>query len=239
MSVAPIQGSNLHGETPSLRDASHREDLADSPVPSSQPPHMSFIREIIKAIRITLVLWLVTAIIYPLAVLVIGQGLFSSQANGSIMQNIDAQPIGSALIGQVFTSDKYFHGRPSSIRYSQGRKAKPTGISGTSNLAPSNPELINRVIEKANQLQDENIQPLADLIYTSGSGLDPHISVNAARQQVERVARARDVPENDILPLINKYTDGRFLGIFGEPGVNVLRLNYDLDLQDINRQNRP
>jgi potassium-transporting ATPase KdpC subunit len=200
---------------------------------------MTFIREIIKAIRITLVLWLITAIIYPLAILVIGQGLFPSQANGSMMKNIDDQPIGSALIGQVFTSEKYFHGRPSAVRYSQGRKAKPTGISGASNLAPGNPELVNRIIEKANQLRDENVQPWADLIYTSGSGLDPHISVNAARQQLERVARARDVKENEILPLINQYTDGRFLGIFGEPGVNILRLNYALDLQDINRENRP
>ncbi|MBD2360477.1 K(+)-transporting ATPase subunit C [Anabaena minutissima FACHB-250] len=199
---------------------------------------MSFIQEIIRAIRITLVLWLITAIIYPLGILVIGQGLFPSQANGSIMQSIEAQPIGSALIGQVFISDKYFHGRPSAVRYSQGRKARPIGISGASNLAPGNPELINRIIEKANQLRDENVQPWAELIYTSGSGLDPHISVNAARQQLERVARARDVKENEILPLINKYTDGRFLGIFGESGVNVLRLNYALDLQDINRQNR-
>jgi potassium-transporting ATPase KdpC subunit len=200
---------------------------------------MTFIREIIKAIRITLVLWLITAIIYPLAILVIGQGFFPSQANGSMMKNIDDQPIGSALIGQVFTSEKYFHGRPSAVRSSQGRKAKPTGISGASNLAPGNPELANRIIEKANQLRDENVQPWADLIYTSGSGLDPHISVNAARQQLERVARARDVKENEILPLINQYTDGRFLGIFGEPGVNILRLNYALDLQDINRENRP
>ncbi|QLE54232.1 K(+)-transporting ATPase subunit C [Nostoc sp. TCL26-01] len=197
---------------------------------------MSFIREIIKAIRITLVLWLITAIIYPLAILVIGQGLFPFQANGSIRKNLQAESIGSELIGQVFTSEKYFHSRPSAVRYSQGRKAKPTGISGASNLAPSNPELLNRIVEAANQLRDENIQPTADLIYTSGSGLDPHISFPAARQQLERVARARGVKEDEILTLINKYTDGRFLWIFGEPGVNVLRLNYALDLQDINRQ---
>ncbi|MDZ8053996.1 MAG: K(+)-transporting ATPase subunit C [Aulosira sp. ZfuVER01] len=197
---------------------------------------MSIIREIIRAIRVTLVLWLLTAIIYPLAILVVGQVAFPSQANGSIMQNIDAQPIGSALIGQAFTSDKYFHGRPSTVRYSQGKKAKPTGISGASNLAPSNPELLNRIVEQANQFRDENIQPTADLIYTSGSGLDPHISFKAARQQLERVARARNIKEDEIFPLINKYTDGRFLWIFGEPGVNVLRLNYALDLQEINRQ---
>ncbi|BAY93004.1 MULTISPECIES: K(+)-transporting ATPase subunit C [unclassified Tolypothrix] len=199
---------------------------------------MSIIREIIKSIRITLVLWLLTALIYPLLILVVGQVFFPLQANGSIMQNIDGQPdappIGSALIGQVFTSEKYFHGRPSTVRYSQGKKAKATGISGASNLAPTNPELLNRIVEQANQFRDENVQPTADLIYTSASGLDPHISVKSARQQLERVASARNVKAEEILPLINKYTDDRFLWVFGEPGVNVLRLNYALDLQEIN-----
>lgn len=184
----------------------------------------------------TLVLWLLTAIIYPLAIVVVGQVFFPFSANGSIIQNIDAKPIGSALIGQVFTSDQYFRGRPSAVRYSQGKKANPTGISGASNLAPSNPELTNRILEQGNQFRDENLEPFADLIYTSGSGLDPHISLKAARQQLERVARIRGVREDEILPLMNKYTDGRFLWIFGEPGVNVLRLNYALDLQEINRK---
>ncbi|WP_017651342.1 K(+)-transporting ATPase subunit C [Fortiea contorta] len=197
---------------------------------------MFIIREIIRAVRITLVLWLLTAIIYPLLILVVGQVFLPAQANGSVMVNIDNQPIGSALIGQVFTSEQYFHSRPSTVRYSQGKKARPTGISGASNLAPSNPELMNRILEQANQFRDENIQATADLIYTSGSGLDPHISIKAARQQLERVARARGIPENEILPLINKYTDGRFLWLFGEPGVNVLRLNYALDLQEFNRK---
>ncbi|WGV26938.1 K(+)-transporting ATPase subunit C [Halotia branconii] len=197
---------------------------------------MSFIRETLRAIRITLVLWLLTAIIYPLAILVIGQAAFPFQANGSVMVNINAKPIGSTLIGQSFTSERYFHGRPSTVRYSQGKKARPTGISGASNLAPSNPELLNRVIEQANKFEEENIQPSVDLIYTSGSGLDPHISLKTAWQQLERVASARGVKQDEIVPLVNKYTDGRFLWIFGEPGVNVLRLNYALDLQDINRQ---
>ncbi len=197
---------------------------------------MTFIREIIKAVRMTLVLWLLTAIIYPLAILIMGQTLFPFQANGSIMANVEAQAIGSALIGQTFTSDGYFHSRPSSVRYSQGEQASPTGISGASNFAPSNPALLDRIVAKANQFRDDNIQPLADLIYTSGSGLDPHISLSAARQQLRRVAGSRDIREDEILPLINRFTDRRFLWIFGEPGVNVLRLNYALDLQDINRQ---
>jgi K+-transporting ATPase ATPase C chain len=195
---------------------------------------MNFIRETITAVRMTLVLWLLTAIIYPLGILLIGQALFPFQANGSVMVNLDNQVIGSALIGQTFTSDRYFHGRPSAVRYSEGKQASPTGISGASNFAPSNPALLERIVEEANQLQEQNIEPLGDLIYASGSGLDPHISLRSARQQLSRVARARDVGENEIIPLINKYTDGRFLRTFGEPGVNVLRLNYALDLQEIN-----
>ncbi|MBU7582562.1 MAG: K(+)-transporting ATPase subunit C [Nostoc sp. TH1S01] len=198
---------------------------------------MVIIREALRAIRMTLILWLLTALIYPLAILVIGQGLFPFQANGSIRFNInDGKPIGSVLIGQIFTDDRYFQGRPSAIRYSQGRKAKPNGISGGSNLAPSNPELLNRIIEQANQYQEQSLQPVEDLIYTSGSGIDPHISLKAAREQLSRVANARGIKEDDIIPLLNKFTDGRFLGIFGEPGINILRLNYELDLQDTNRQ---
>ncbi len=197
---------------------------------------MAIIRDTIRAIFITLMLWLLTAIIYPLFILVVGQVFLPYQANGSIMRNLNNEPIGSALIGQIFTSEQYFHPRPSTVRYSQGRKARPTGISGASNLAASNPELLNRIIEQSNELREENLEAIADMIYTSGSGLDPHISFRAARQQLERVARARGVPEDEILRLINRYTDGRFLWIFGEPGVNVLRLNYALDLQDINRQ---
>lgn len=197
---------------------------------------MSIFRETFKAIRITLVIWLLTAIVYPLFILLVGQSFFPISANGSMISNINNQLIGSTLIGQGFTSDRYFHGRPSAVRYSQGKKAQPTGISGGSNLAPTNPELKKRILKQVEELQNQDKQPVGDLIYTSGSGLDPHISLKAARQQIERVARARGIQEDDIIPLINKYFDGRFLGIFGEPGVNILRLNYALDLQDINLQ---
>jgi potassium-transporting ATPase KdpC subunit len=198
---------------------------------------MSIVREAIRAIRITLVLWLLTAIIYPLFILLIAQVPFlQEKANGSIIYNFKDEPIGSALIGQQFRNERYFHGRPSAVRYSQGKQAKPTGMSGASNLAPSNPELLKRIVEQANQLKDENIQPFADFIYTSGSGLDPHVSIKAAREQLVRVAGARGVREDEIRPLLDKYTDKRFLWIFGEPGVNVLRLNYALDLQEINRR---
>lgn len=197
---------------------------------------MMLIRETFRALRMTLLLWLLAAIIYPLGLVFFAQVAFPYSANGSLVLNIDAQPIGSSLIGQVFISDKYFRGRPSAVKYSQGKKAIPLGISGGSNLAPSNPDLTKRIIELASEFEDENIQPTADLIYSSGSGLDPHISVKATRQQLARVAQARGIKEDDIIPLINKYTDSRFLGIFGEPGVNVLRLNYALDLQEINRR---
>ncbi|HLO86868.1 MAG TPA: K(+)-transporting ATPase subunit C [Nostocaceae cyanobacterium] len=199
---------------------------------------MVIIRETFRALRMILLLWLITAIIYPLAILGVGNiPALKFTADGSIIRNIiDNQPIGSALIGQVFTSERYFQSRPSVIKYSQGKKAKPTGISGGSNLAPSNPELTDKIKEQVAEFQDENIPPLADLIYSSGSGLDPHISLKAARQQLDRVARARGISTDEIIPLINKYTDGRFLWIFGEPGVNVLRLNYALDVQEIQRK---
>ena len=197
---------------------------------------MSIFREIFRAVRITLVIWLLTAMIYPLFILLVGQSIFPFSANGSIISNVNAQPIGSTLIGQGFTSDRYFHGRPSAVRYSQGQKAQPTGISGGSNFAPTNPQLKERILKQAEELQNENKQAVADLIYTSASGLDPHISLKAAREQIARVAQARGIKEDDIIPLITRYIDGRFLGIFGEPGVNILRLNYALDLQEINRE---
>jgi len=131
---------------------------------------MFILRETTRAIRITLMLWVITAIIYPLLILVVGQvPILKEKADGSIMHNIQGQPIGSALIGQQFRSERYFHGRPSAIKYSQGKEAKSTGISGASNLAPSNSDLLRRVEGTANRLREENIQPIADLIYTSGS----------------------------------------------------------------------
>ncbi len=194
---------------------------------------MSRFRAIVRAIRVTLILWLLTAIIYPLFILLVAQiPLFQHQAKGSIIVDLNNEPIGSALIGQTFTSEEYFHSRPSSVLYSQGKKAQPTGISGSSNLAPTNPELLNRILETANQLQDESIDPRADLIYVSGSGLDPHITFKSAMQQLNRVASARNLRPDQVYPFVVKYTKGRFLNIFGEPGVNVLRLNYALDLQE-------
>ncbi len=192
---------------------------------------MSIFREITRAIRLTLVLWVLTAVIYPFLIILVGQLPFlQDKANGSLVVNLEGQPVGSALIGQVFTSESYFQSRPSTVEYSQGDKAAPTGISGASNLAPSNPELLKRIEAQLAQLQEGGVQPIADLVYTSGSGLDPHITIEAAQVQIERVAKARDLSTDEIIPLINKHTQGRFLGIFGEPGVNVLNLNRELDV---------
>lgn len=205
-------------------------------------------RELIRAIRLTLVLWGITAIIYPLLLLVIGQIAFNSQANGSLITK-QGVVVGSSLIGQPFSSDRYFWSRPSTTNYSSfaaedyaptkaENLSQKTGISGASNLAPSNSDLLKRGNEKdgfqgvqveLDRLNKAGIKPTADLVYTSGSSLDPHISLEAARAQIQRIATVRSLNFNQVEMLVAKNTDGRFLGIFGEPGVNVLKLNLALD----------
>jgi len=205
-------------------------------------------RELIKAIRVTLVLWGITAVIYPLILLVIGQIAFPSQANGSLITK-QGVVVGSSLIGQPFASEKYFWSRPSTTNYSSfatedydptkaDNLTQRTGVSGASNLAPSNSDLLKRGNEKdgfqgvqieIDRLKQAGIQPTADLVYTSGSSLDPHISVESARAQIERIAKVRSLNLNQVEILVSKNTDSRFLGIFGEPGVNVLKLNLALD----------
>lgn len=187
------------------------------------------ISELMIGVRNTFVLWVITAIFYPALLLIIGQVAFPYQANGSLIKNAQGEIIGSALIGQSFTSERYFWSRPSTINYSQGEDSAPTGISGASNLAPSNPDLITRIQQEITRLQQAGIEPTADLVYTSGSGLDPHITQEAAQVQVARVAQSRSISPEEIQELIVQNTDKRFLGIFGEPGVNVLKLNLDLD----------
>ncbi|NES96788.1 MAG: K(+)-transporting ATPase subunit C [Desertifilum sp. SIO1I2] len=185
-------------------------------------------REFLIGLKATLVFWILTALIYPF--IIIGLGfLLPYQANGSLIQNDQGQIIGSALIGQTFQADNYFWSRPSAIAYSETAAAAPTGLSGASNLAPSNPALIERVQADIQRLEAAQVQPTADLISTSGSGLDPHISPDAAIGQINRISQARNLPPNQLASLIEEYTEGRFLGIFGEPGVNVLRLNLALD----------
>jgi K+-transporting ATPase ATPase C chain len=165
----------------------------------------------------------------------VGQLVFPFQANGSLLKNDQGQVIGSALIGQPFQSERYFNSRPSTTNYSTAIPTKDatgilqTGVSGASNLAPSSPDLLNRIQATTAALKKANIQPTADLVYTSGSSLDPHITIPAAKAQIPRIAAARSLPTNQLEILITKNIDNRFLGIFGEPGVNVLRLNLALD----------
>ncbi len=205
--------------------------------------------EIIKAIRTTLVLWVLVAVIYPFGMLAIAQLPFlSNQANGSLIRNAQGQVVGSALIGQPFTSDRYFNSRPSTTNYSTADPKKDdagilkTGISGASNLAPSNPALLERITGsidfvdrtkdikgELNRLKEAGIKPTADLIYTSGSSLDPHITTESANAQIQRVSLARKVEPSKLEKLIQQNTDRRFLGIFGEDGVNVLKLNLAID----------
>ena len=213
------------------------------------------VREMIVGIRSTLILWVLTAILYPLLILLIGQVVFPYQANGSMIKNAQGQIVGSALIGQPFASEKYFQSRPSTTSYSTGDRKKKedvegvlkTGTSGASNLAPSNttellkdkrkpddPDLIKRIRGDVDKLKQAGIQPTADLVYTSGSSLDPHISVEAAKAQIQRVAKVRSLNPNQVELLIKQNTDGRFLGIFGEPGVNVFKLNLALDSLKLN-----
>jgi K+-transporting ATPase ATPase C chain len=210
---------------------------------------MSTTREISRAIRSTLTLWILTAILYPLIMVLIGQVAFPYQANGSLIKNAQGQVAGSALIGQPFSSDRYFNSRPSTSSYSTADPTKDeagilkTGVSGASNLAPSNPALLERIGGKPDpnpenaiegeipRLKAAGIQPTADLVYTSGSSLDPHITPEAARAQIQRIATTRRVSPADLERLITENTDGRSFGIFGEPGVNLLKLNLALDAQ--------
>ena len=187
------------------------------------------VKEIVTGIRSTAVLWLLTAIIYPVFFLLVGQGIFPYQANGSLITDAQNRVVGSALIGQTFTSATYFRDRPSTISYSEGTDVQTTGTSGASNLAPSNPDLLTRIEATANELQQAGITLTADLLYTSGSGLDPHISPAAAAAQVNSVAAARNLTPDQITQLIAENTQGRFLGLFGDPGVNVTTLNVALD----------
>jgi K+-transporting ATPase ATPase C chain len=195
------------------------------------------VREIRPAIVVLLALTLITGLAYPLAMTGIAQAIFPNQAQGSLIER-DGTVVGSALIGQQFTSDKYFHGRLSATTApdpNDSTKTVPAPYnatnSGGSNLGPSNKALIDRIQGDMETLKKENpSMPVpADLVTTSASGLDPDISPEAALFQVPRVAKARNLPVDRVRQLVTDSTQGRLLGLLGEPRVNVLQLNLALD----------
>jgi K+-transporting ATPase ATPase C chain len=194
-------------------------------------------KEIRPAIVLVVALTLITGLIYPLVMTGLAGAIFPTQAQGSLIER-DGKVVGSALIGQEFAGDQYFHGRPSATTEPDPNDATKTvaapynaANSGGSNLGPTNKALVERVQGDVDKLKQEN--PSApvpiDLVTTSGSGLDPHISPDAALFQVPRVAKARNMPEDRLRQLVNQHVEGRTLGLLGEPRVNVLALNLALD----------
>jgi len=180
-------------------------------------------------------LTLITGVLYPLAITGVAATVFPHQAAGSVMTDKDAKPLGSELIGQSFDDPRYFWPRPSAtspVPYTAYNVDKGTSSTG-SNLSPTNPALIQAVKDRIDALKKadpNNAQPVpVDLVTASGSGLDPHISVAAAEYQVPRIARLRGKAENEVRDLVQRYTEGRTLGVLGEPRVNVLKLNLALD----------
>jgi potassium-transporting ATPase KdpC subunit len=195
------------------------------------------LREIRPAIVLLVALTLITGLAYPLAMTGIAGALFPKQAQGSLIER-DGKVVGSALIGQLFTSDKYFHGRPSAtLGPDPADPSKTTSVpynavnSMGSNLGPTNRALIERVRGDIDKLKQENAAAAVpiDMVTTSASGLDPDISPEGALFQVPRVARARNLPEQQVGQLVMDHLEGRWLGILGEPHVNVLELNLALD----------
>ena len=195
------------------------------------------LRLVRSAIVVLVALTVITGLIYPLAMTGIAQVLFPKQAQGSLIER-NGTVVGSELISQVFESDKYFHGRPSATTAPDPNDSTKTvpapynaANSGASNLGPSNKALIDRVQGDMDKLKQQNPStPIpADLVTTSASGLDPHISPEAALFQVPRIAKARNLPEDRIRQLVTDHTEERFLGLLGEPRVNVLLLNLALD----------
>jgi potassium-transporting ATPase KdpC subunit len=195
------------------------------------------LKQIRPAILMIIVMTVITGLVYPLGMTGLAQLFFPHQANGSLIEK-DGKVIGSGLIGQNFTADKYFHPRPSATTEPDPKDPSKTipvpyaaDNSGASNLGPTNQALIDRVKADAAKLAKENPgTPIpVDLVTTSGSGLDPNITPAAALFQVPRVAKARHLPADRLRELIAANTEGRWLGLFGEPRVNVLKLNLALD----------
>jgi K+-transporting ATPase ATPase C chain len=195
------------------------------------------LKEIRPAIVLLVALALITGLIYPLALTAIASAVFPHQAQGSLIEQ-NGKVIGSALIGQVFTDDKHFHGRPSATMAPDPKDPSKTvdapynaANSGGSNMGPTSKALAERLKGDVGRLQKENPSQTVpiDLVTTSGSGLDPDISPEAARFQALRIAKARGLPESRVQALVDNQIEGRTFGLLGEPRINVLKLNLALD----------
>ena len=184
-------------------------------------------RQLRYAIGFVVLLTVLTGVIYPLTVNGLAQALFRDRANGSLISE-NGEVVGSELIGQPFSDPRYFWGRLSATEYD-------AAASSGSNYGPTNPALLEAVqarIDALRAVDPDNAEPIpVDLVTASGSGLDPHISIAAAQYQVPRVARYRDLSEDEVSALVDRFTEGRQFGILGEPRVNVLKLNLALDQQ--------
>jgi K+-transporting ATPase ATPase C chain len=190
------------------------------------------VKQLRPAIVVTLLLVVTTGLLYPGIVTALAQLLFPYQANGSL-HTVNGKVIGSDLIGQYWSSPRYFHGRPSATLALDGSKSEPYNAqnSSASHLGPTNKKLIDTVQQRVQELQKENpgVAVPVDLVTASGSGLDPDISVEGALFQVPRIARERGLSKSQARQLVLDHIEGRFLGILGEPHVNVLKLNLALD----------
>ncbi len=195
------------------------------------------LREIRPAIVLVIALTVITGLIYPLAMTGVAEVIFPNQAQGSLIER-DGKVVGSALIGQEFTSERYFHGRPSATTAPDPQDSTKTvpapynaANSGGSNLGPTNKALIERVQSDLEKLKEENPSAAVpiDLVTTSGSGLDPDISPEGALFQVPRIAKARNLPEDRVRQIVNENVQRPLVGVIGEPRVNVLALNLALD----------
>jgi K+-transporting ATPase ATPase C chain len=189
-------------------------------------------KNLIVAMRFTLITTVVFGLVYPLVVTGISQWIFPKQANGSLIVK-NGQVVGSRLIGQAFSGEKYFHSRPSAAGNGYDATA-----SGGSNLGPTNQTLVTRVQQDVAKLQQENpgVAIPADMVTTSGSGLDPEISPASAEFQLARVAKARGISAEELRKIVAKHTQPRQYGLFGEARVNVLELNLDLDASGAAKQ---
>jgi K+-transporting ATPase ATPase C chain len=195
------------------------------------------LREIRPALVVLILLTLITGLAYPLAMTAIAGVIFPKQAQGSLIEK-DGKVVGSALIGQEFKDDKYFHGRPSATSAPDPADSTKTvsapynaANSSGSNLGPTSKALNDRIKDDVEKLKAENPRASVpvDLVTTSGSGLDPDLSPEAALFQVPRVAKARNMPEEQVRQLVTAHSQGRMAGLLGEPRVNVLALNLALD----------